>query len=126
MPWTRNGCYSATSIRSEQRISHLSSVEHRVGRVLQGCDPAALILDVVEVILDCLANDVGSAAVELLGGSIQLSAEGFGEPGRDLDQGDVRRMRSTKQTHRLSGCSQKPRCLLVKSRQLDAPSWRPP
>jgi hypothetical protein len=65
--WPQSGCYSAISIRSEQRIAHMSPVEHRIGRVLQGCKPAAKILDVAEVVLDRLADDVGSAAVELLG-----------------------------------------------------------
>jgi hypothetical protein len=90
VPWRLSGCYSATSISSEQRIAHLSPVENGVGRVLQGCHAAAQILDVVEVVLDRLANDVGPAAVELLGGSIQLSAEDVGEAGRDLDRGKPR------------------------------------
>jgi len=66
-------------------MAHLRPVEHRVGRVLQGCHAAAKILNVVEVVLDCLANDVGTAAVELLGRRIQLSTKGIGQPGRDLN-----------------------------------------
>jgi len=41
--------------------AHLNPVENRVGRVLQGCHAAAQILDVVEGVLDGLANDVGEA-----------------------------------------------------------------
>lgn len=89
-PSPQNGCCSATSIRSEQCIPHLKPVEHRFGRVLQRCHPAAQILDVVELVLDGLTNDVGSAAVELLGRCIKLGAEGVGKPGRDLHHGSCR------------------------------------
>ena len=57
-------------------MTHLSPIEHWVGRVLQGCHTATQILDVVEVVLDRLADDVGPAAVELLGRRIQLSTKG--------------------------------------------------
>ena len=95
--------------------AHLSPVEHKVGRVIQGCDPAAQILNVVEVILVRLTDDVGSAAVELLGGSVKLSAEGVGEPGRDLD-------------HRKPATSRRWRRLQSRAGgrvELD-PSWQPP
>jgi len=81
------------------------------------------ILNVVEVILDRLANDVGSAAVELLGGSIQLSAKGVGEAGRDLDHGKPRRITVMSVTFSL-GCS-RTACsdqeLLVSGRQPQNP-----
>lgn len=51
-------------------------MEHWVGRVLQGCHTATQILNVVEVVLDRLADDVGPAATELLGCRIQARRRG--------------------------------------------------
>ena len=72
-------------IRSEQRMTHLSPIEHWVGRVLQGCHTATQILDVVEVILDRLADDVGPAATELRSRRIELSPKRIRQPSGDLN-----------------------------------------
>jgi len=76
-------------IRSEQRTTHLGPIEHRVGKIFQGCHAAAQILDVIEVVLDRLANDVDPTAVELLSCRIELCSEGIGQPGRDLNHGET-------------------------------------
>lgn len=47
----------ASTTRTRERMAHLRPVENGVGRVLQGCHAAAKILNVVEVVLDRLAND---------------------------------------------------------------------
>ena len=53
-------------IRSEQRITHFSPIEHGVGRILQGSHAGTKIIDIVEVILNGLADHISSATVERL------------------------------------------------------------
>ena len=60
-------------------------MEYGVGRVLQGCHTATQILDVVEVILDRLADDVGPTATELRSRRIELSPKGIRQPSGDLN-----------------------------------------
>ena len=71
----------ASTTRTRELMAHLRQFEYGVGRVLQGCHAAAMILNVVEVVLDRLANDVGPAAVKLLGRRIQFSTKGIGQLG---------------------------------------------
>jgi hypothetical protein len=63
-------------------------MEHWVGRVLQSCHTATQILDVVEVILDRLADDVGPAATELRSRRIELSRKGIRQTSGDLNHRD--------------------------------------
>jgi hypothetical protein len=58
--------------RSEQRIPHLRPIENRIGRIFQSCNAATKVFDVVEVVLDCLADDVSPATAELSRCSIEL------------------------------------------------------
>lgn len=75
----------ASTTRMRERMAHLRPFEHRVGRVLKSCHAAAKILNVVEVVLDRLANYVGTATFELLGCRIQLSTKGIWQPRRNLN-----------------------------------------
>jgi hypothetical protein len=63
-------------------------MEHWVGRVLQGCHTATQILDVVEGVLDRLADDVGSTATELGSRRIELSPKGIRQTNSDWNHRD--------------------------------------
>jgi hypothetical protein len=63
---------AARLIRAEQGITHLSPIQHRICRVLQCAHTESKILDVVEVVLDRLANEIRTAALELMGSIVKL------------------------------------------------------
>jgi hypothetical protein len=63
-------------------------MEHWVGRVLQGCHTTTQILDVVEIVLDRLADDVGPTATELRSRRIELSPKGIRQPSGELNYRD--------------------------------------
>lgn len=83
---------------NQQRTAHqhLGPIEHGVGRVLQCCYTATQILNVVEVILDRLADDVGPTAAELGSRRIKLSPDCIRQNSSDITL-EVKRRRGKQQ-----------------------------
>ena len=59
-------------------------VENGVGGILQTLQGKMEILEIVEVVLDRLANDLGTSAVEAARGGIELLEECIGYPRGNL------------------------------------------